>query len=127
MINFETATREELLAYIEQQKLNNKKVNKLDKLTEDIDNLFNEYSKNSKDKLLHLYFTLSVLFSNLEIPVLELLDKLDYVPEEEDIKKVSIKEIRELGKDEEFKLRKSKKNVATVEPVVEDKEVSTPL
>lgn len=125
MINFETATREELLAYIEQQKLN-KKTNKLDKLTKDLEVLFNDYSNNSDDKLLQLHFILSVLYSNLEIPVLELLDKLDYIPEEDELKKLVIITIKTLGK--ELKLRESKKNKDSVvtETVVKS-DINTPL
>ena len=125
MINFETATREELLAYIEQQKLN-KKTNKLDKLTKDLEVLFNDYSNNSDDKLLQLHFILSILYSNLEIPVLELLDKLDYIPEEDELKKLVIITIKTLGK--ELKLRESKKNKDSVvtETVVKS-DINTPL
>ena len=128
MINFETATKEELIAYIEQQKATNKKVNKTTKLLEDLQLIFNDYSEQSNDKLLWLHFLLSTLFFSLDIPVLELLDKLETEPEEDDIKKVIIMQIKELIKSDEFKLRKpNKKNVAVVETPTEVKEVNTPL
>lgn len=126
MINFETATKEELIAYIEQQKTTNKKVNKTTKLLEDLQLIFNDYSENSNNKLLWLYFLLNTLFTNLDIPVLELLDKLDTEPEEEDIKKVIIMQIKELIKSDEFKLRKPNKKVAPVVEVTVAKD-STPL
>ena len=125
MINFETATKEELIAYIEQQKATNKKVNKTTKLLEELQLIFNDYSEQSNDKLLWLHFLLSTLFSNLDIPVLDLLEKLETEPEEDDIKKVIIMQIKELIKSDDFKLRKPNKKVVPV--VAEVKEVSTPL
>lgn len=128
MINFETASREELLAYIESQKLTNKKTNKTAKLAEDLQKLFNEYSEHSNtDKLLWLHFLLSVLFSSLHIPVLELLDKLETEPEEDDIKKVIILQIKELIKSDEFKLRKPNKKITPIVEVKEPVVVNNPL
>lgn len=127
MINFETATREELLAYIEQQKLN-KKTNKLDKLLTDLQKLFNEYSDNSTDKLLWLYFLLSVKYSSLSLPINELLEQLDYEPEEEDITKLFINQVKLLSKTDDFKLRKSKKNRdVSVNEILTEVDNTTPL
>lgn len=111
MINLETATKEELIAYIEQQKNTIKKVNKTTKLLKELQLIFGEYSGHTNDKLLWLHFLLSTLFSNLDIPVLDLLEKLETEPDEDDIKKVIITQIKELIKTDEFKLRKSKKEL----------------
>ena len=127
MINFETATREELLAYIEQQKLANKKTNKTDKLVTDLQQLFNEYSNNSSDKLFYLYYLLSALFNNVSIPINEELDKLEYVPEEEDLRKIVKSETKVLVKTDDFKLRSRKKDTEVVVNEVESKEISIPL
>lgn len=125
-LNLDELSREELIALFKQQS-NNKKVNKTTKLAEDLDSLFNEYSNNSTDSMLKLYFLLKVLFSNLEVPIIELLDNLDYVPEEEDVRKVIALNTKTLVKTDDFKLRKSKKhNVAVVEEV-EEKEINIPL
>ena len=129
MINIETATREELIAYyIESQKVTNKKSNKTAKLLADLQQLFNKYSDNSTDTLFWLHYCLSALFSNIQIPINEELDKLDYVPEEEDLRKLNNMQVKVASKKEDLKLRKSKKNnVTTVTEVEEDREVSTPL
>ena len=126
-INFASATREEIEAYVKEleQQVKPKKTNKTDKLLTDLKLLFSKYT-DSTDPLLWLHFLLSVLYNNLEIPVSDLLDELDYAPEDEDIKKVFITENKALIKTDDFKLRKSKKTTAPVE-TEEVKEVNTPL
>ena len=126
-INFATATREEIEAYVKEleQQVKTKKTNKTDKLLTDLKLLFSKYT-DSTDSLLWLHFLLSVLYNNLEIPVSDLLDELDYAPEDEDVKKVFITENKALIKTDDFKLRKSKKTTAPVE-TEEVKEVNTPL
>ena len=125
MINLETATKEELIAYIEQQKTANTKINKTTKLLEELKGIFNDYSGNSTDKFLWVHFLLSVMHSSLDIPVLELLDKLQSEPEADDIKKLVILQMKGLLKTDDFKLRKpNKKNVAEVKEVTE---LNTPL
>lgn len=128
-INFATATREEIEAYVKEleQQVSKKRTNKTDKLLSELQEIFSNYSDNSTDKLLWLHFLLSVLFSNLSIPVQELLENLDTEPEEDDIKKLIITQVKELIKTDDFKLRKSKKNSVVVDEIVEEKKVNTPL
>lgn len=129
-INFATATREEIEAYVKEleQQVKTKKTNKTDKLLTDLKQLFNDYSDNSTDTLFWLYYCLSALFSNIQIPINEELDKLDYVPEEEDLRKLNNIQVKVASKNEDLKLRKTKKVSTTkVVEVPEPKEINTPL
>lgn len=134
-INFATATAEEIEAAFNklqqekqelEQQVKTKRTNKTSKLLEDLKLLFTKYT-DSTDPLLWLHFLLSVLYNNLEIPVSDLLDELDYAPEDEDIKKVFITENKALIKTDAFKLRKSKKTSVVPVETIEPKEVNTPL
>lgn len=135
-INFATATAEEIEAAFNklqqekqelEQQVKAKKTNKTDKLLTDLKQLFNDYSDNSTDTLFWLYYCLSALFSNIQIPIIEELDKLDYVPEEEDLRKLNNIQVKVASKNEDLKLRKTKKTSVVPVETIEPKEINTPL